>query len=306
MTVDVEALRDRAVTDHVDALIWGRYPGDDAHYGVEAMIQEGDRAGVPFTFFLDFAERYTYGGEIDRVANTIARSGHDLQLHIHAEMLPEDFWSRRGLTRPEGRRYNYPAPHCRVVMETLIADMTTVTQRAPVAYRAGAFQINRAWMDEAARCGIKVSSNHCYASWVNQKREPVAGPEEGVFRWENGLYELPVTQIRSEGKWRTLAMPMNLPSDPGFTSTLQVLAEDVDGPPVVFLLHSWSLLAYARKGKTFAGGAPGKVRRLSRMLRQVAELFEPISSVEFAHRAASGRYGDTHVRAYPGYLSPQG
>jgi hypothetical protein len=299
LTVDVEALRNRAATDHVNALIWGHFKDSSTDHGISEMMSQASLAGVPITFYLDIAERFLYGVAIDDAARSIAQSGHDLQMHIHPEMLPDDFWENRGLPIPSGRRYNYSRDHCHVAMKEMVSSLTQVAGTPPVAYRAGAFQVSSAWLDEAACHGIRVSSNHCYASWLNQRREPVASPEAGPFKWQSGLAELPVTQIRVDGTWRTLAMPMDLPGDPNFRKTLEALARDVTGPPIVFLMHSWSLLKYAGDGKKFHGGAPNKLRRFIRLLESISTLFEPISTTEFAARIDAGVYEPLTTAEYP-------
>lgn len=300
-SIDVEALPGRAESDHVRKLIWGDFQDtDDPELGIREMAEDGDRYDIPLTFYLDFAERYHHSAdEIDSAARFISQSGHDLQLHIHPEMLPVSFWEERGMERPTGRRFHYADSYCKAVMEQMVADMTMVTGQKPIAYRAGAFQANQGWLDAAKAQGITVSSNFCYASFVNQDRIPWSEPQQSVYGWDCGLAELPVSQLHVEDRWRTFAMPM-----PGLRKSrvreyLEILADRPreDGPAVL-LLHSWSFLKYAGGGQRAFVGTNSWKRDLLRTIMETArELFEPISTVEFAQRFSAGAYSP--VRTMP-------
>src|SRR5688572_15837100 len=95
ITVDVEAQPARAERDHVDRLIWGKYP--DSRAGLGEMMDIADRHDVKLTMFLDYCEKYLYGDALLDVGREIHRRGHDLQLHAHLDFLPPQFWTDRAL-----------------------------------------------------------------------------------------------------------------------------------------------------------------------------------------------------------------
>ena len=85
LTVDVEALRQRAESDHVNTLIYGRTGGME--YGIGRMMDIADKHHVKMTFFVDFAECEEYGDEILDVGKYIISRGHDMQVHCHYSFL---------------------------------------------------------------------------------------------------------------------------------------------------------------------------------------------------------------------------
>ena len=87
LTVDVEAMPNRAETAHVDTLIYGRIGGKE--YGIGKMMDIADKHHVKMTFFVDFAEYELYGDEIIHVGEYIFSRGHDLQVHCHYDLLKE-------------------------------------------------------------------------------------------------------------------------------------------------------------------------------------------------------------------------
>ena len=275
-------------------LIYGRF--DEGSLGIGEMMDLGDELGVPFTMFLDVAERVSYGDEIDDVGRYIADRGHDLQLHFHPEVLPESYWRERGLSTPQGKRWNYSKAHVDASMADAMAWFGEIAGHPPVAYRAGSFQINADWLRSAASHGVVVSSNHSYQSYTNQGREPVAPPDVGHFRWDLGLVELPVSQVLADDVWRSFSVPMNAKHDPYYTKMLQAFAEEDTTTPVVLLLHSWSLLGYGGdKRRRMNGIAPHRMRKLRRILEFAAEHFQPIGMQQYAQMDLAG----LPVRPFP-------
>ena len=84
---DVTAPPDLAKEDHVERLIWGRFPGAGPGLGIGAMMDIADGFGVKMTFFLDEAETGQAGVSISRARQKILDRGHDLQLLPDSQVL---------------------------------------------------------------------------------------------------------------------------------------------------------------------------------------------------------------------------
>src|SRR5215211_5686314 len=102
ITIDVEARPPRSKTDPLDRLIWGRFP--EGEFGIGRMMSIAERHGVKLTMFLDYAEEHLYGDALLDVGREILRRGHDLELHIHPEFMPDGFFAARGHKRVDDIR----------------------------------------------------------------------------------------------------------------------------------------------------------------------------------------------------------
>src|SRR5436190_17373811 len=92
LTCDSEAVPGGAPHSHVDHLIWGRLPEAPYEAGIGKMMDVAEEFGVKMVFFHDVLEEHKYVEAIGEAARTIVGRGHDLQLHMHTEFLPADFW----------------------------------------------------------------------------------------------------------------------------------------------------------------------------------------------------------------------
>lgn len=73
ITVDVEAQPGRAEKDHLDRLIWGKFP--HGRCGIGEMMDVADKYGAKITMFLDYCEEYLYGDALfDRISRLIKES----------------------------------------------------------------------------------------------------------------------------------------------------------------------------------------------------------------------------------------
>ena len=283
VTIDVEAVPSRADSDHVRTLIYGDF-GSGGRQGILEMMDAADEFGIRLSMFLDISEVELHGDVITEVGQVIVDRGHDLQLHLHPNLLPDDYWQSRGFSVPDGKRWGYPRQIVDLVLHDFIDRMSRIRGSVPEGYRAGSFQVSSDWLESATAAGMSISSNHNYRSFVNQGRDPLAEPEAGAFRWSVGPVELPVTQIRNGDEWRPFTIPVRAPADdPRLDRFLDRAAEVGDpGSPIVVLMHSWSLLAYSGQRRRFGGIAPNKMNLFRHFLGLFAEKFRPMSVAEYA------------------------
>ena len=284
VTVDVEALPARSDEDHVERLIWGRFDnGEEA--GMGRMLGMASAAGVPVTCYLDYAETQLYGDAIHDVGRSIHESGHDLQLHMHPELWPRDYWAALGLDRPRSMQEAYDVPRSRAVLEHGLAMLSEVKPRDQlVSYRAGSFRIGPSTLEAMRDLNLTVSSNLSHRTYCNHRRVPPVPPEQRLFRWDNGVWELPVDQYRAGEEWRVLTLPLKARSEQEMDALLAPIADVADRRPVCFILHSWSLLQKKPDTKLMIGPSDRLIEQYGWLLNIAARRFEPIDVTTLSRR----------------------
>ncbi|MEN6626051.1 MAG: hypothetical protein ABFD69_07490 [Candidatus Sumerlaeia bacterium] len=253
VTVDVEAMPTIGAADHVDRLIWGRIAGWDREVGIGRMMDIADEFGVKFTFFLDVLERNRHGQPIEEAAHEILSRGHDLQLHIHREFLPEDFWSRLGYLNPTWGMHQYNDEAARLVVDYAVETFVAMTGRKPLACRVGAFRYNRAILRAIEAQGMRLSY-HYYPVTSHREKYP-HGPDAGilpVFRWSNGLIEIPTGCLENphprKGLARYAGFARVFGVEEGLAYMEKFFAQGPEHNVLVMLLHSWSLMSKTDSG----------------------------------------------------------
>ena len=191
-TVDTEALPNRAVTDHVKRLIWGEYENGTA--GVREMCAIGDEFGAKHVFFVDMCGAYARRDEVREVMAWLNNAGHDVQLHVHPEYLPKNFWEGTGF-KIEPRYLN--AYTDAVKEEFLLThfrdEITAVTGKPVRAFRAGSFRWNATTLRTLAKLDIPLSFNNTVAA-TTIGQCPYSIPTNLPFQWSNGILEVPITE----------------------------------------------------------------------------------------------------------------
>ncbi len=308
ITVDVEACnRSRVSSDYVKRLIWGDFQDGAAPAGIGRMMDIGDRTGVPFTMFLDIAESTLYGDQIAEVGKYILDRGHDLQLHLHPEVIPEDIWQSWGLCKPEQKRNgyrldSYTYEEAKVVMWYFCEMFESWFGRLPVSFRGGAFRTNRNFVRMQEEIGVPLSSNHSYSNYVNQRKEPLQSLEKTLFRWSKDVVEVGVSQVVQEDGVKVMAIPSSIEKTASWRA---VLANEAKKPvcsgPVVFLLHSWSLLNYSPgKGRFFDGVSEYRAAKLEKICEIASEFFDCTNFTSLNSDINAGVFGEleTHYLEY--------
>lgn len=280
LSVDVEALPARAEAEHVERLIYGRFGKKEAA-GIDLMMEMADVHGIPLTMYLDIAETTLYGDEIREVALHIRERGHDLQMHLHPELLPRSFWAKIGFSRPNQMPEFYTFERYAAVLNEFIRELKNASGLNEItSFRAGAFRIGDGGLRALTKFGVPTASNLSYESFVNQKRLPLAPPDATPFHWENGPFEIPITQIKDSDRWRVMALPMKL-EDGSYEAWFSRLAEQEMNAPVVFILHSWSLLRRQKDSRLMIGPHKGSIDRYQEILTLAAKYFEPVSMSDY-------------------------
>lgn len=247
LTVDVEALRERASENHVDRLIWGRFPGHSPT-GIGEMMTAAERHGGKMTMFLDYAEEDCYGTTLLDVGREIHRRGHDLELHIHAHMFNEEFWTSNNLRRVTDLNRTWPD-----AAERFAEFLCSAQQRAvglpPVAFRGGGYRFNGHILRALARRGVLLDSSYN----VTRASRSVDLAAMSQFRWDSGAFEIPISSVYNfagEKQYadynynsRLLFRPTIQESIASHLSFLDAFYEDYGEDAIaVLVMHSWSLL----------------------------------------------------------------
>jgi len=249
ITIDTEAQYPRAAADPVQELIYGNFSNGSA--GIIEMMDVADDAGVKLTFFVDVLEEYLYPGEIRQVMQDIASRNHDIQLHQHPWLIPNDIWAEwEGEERwtelnaeKESNLTCWSAGTAEFLVEKMTSIFVEENISLPIASRGGSYRFNANILQSFQQYGVNYSYNY----------NPPAGNVElnfgrqDTFQWSNGVYEIPISYMPSENNemfdsykrfdesyWNSTTLPSQIDS---------YFNESNEGSSVlVMMLHSWSLL----------------------------------------------------------------
>ena len=239
ISVDVEAFHKRQSSNHAEKLIWGKFGQKEA--GIGSFMEIADKHGCKLTFFVDYCETFMYPGEFEIITKKIIDQGHDLQLHAHPDLLPDAFWEQRGLKQWNSSLSGYTKERADILFDFLIDSAVGMGAPKPVGFRGGAFRFNHEILAAMEKRGITISFNyHTLAS--HQPNNAVNLP---AFRWDNGIYEIPMSFIEYNGK--LLAFDLNGEIDFMDHKKVHTLidkfyASSSNENVLVMLMHSWSFL----------------------------------------------------------------
>jgi hypothetical protein len=187
---DVEAGLNRAYSDHIDTLVWGKLEGGE--YGIGRICDVLEQHGLKGNFLIDFAT-CAFEGEarLRRIVDFLAGRGHEIHMHLHPEWLAR----RWGLRARRGEQVHFGSMSYDLTMRVL--DHTaTMYERfvglAPRVFRSGSYRTNPALVLAAGSLGFDALSNIC----KKMVGDPTIGGdvviEREPFEWENGVLEIPV------------------------------------------------------------------------------------------------------------------
>ncbi|MFS2112996.1 polysaccharide deacetylase [Herbaspirillum frisingense] len=287
LTVDTEALPARAASDHVRHLVWGEHAAGQA--GVREMCAIGREFGAPHVFFVDMCGDELYPGEMAEVVSWLDRDGQDVQLHLHPEILPLQFWQQHGLTpRPRYMNEYQDIARAEFVIRFFSERLKELTGKPVQAYRAGSFRWNGDIIRALGQAGIPLSFNNSMRAHL-LGRSPHAEPTNSPYAWSNGVIEVPVTeryypaepQRGKSEKWLSLKFPQSSyfqyapPHSPWWR---RWLPEPLDLQ--VFLLHSWSLLHWDdNQHATYLGDQRQEEYR--RLVASIVKDYDVITTTDF-------------------------
>lgn len=297
-TVDTEALPKRAVSDHVKRLIWGEYANGTA--GVREMCAIGDEYGAKHIFFVDMCGAYAERDKVRAVMGWLDKAGHDVQLHVHPEYLPNSFWNETGF-KVEPRYLNAYTDHAKeeFLLSHFGKEIMSVTGKPVRAFRAGSFRWNATTLRTLAKLDIPLSFNNTTAA-ESLGQCPCSVPTNDPFQWSNGIIEVPVTEkniLPKVGKslWARFQFPLSrfVKYRPRWASFLPYSVSCRDRF-LVCLVHSWSLLHWDENGHgTYTDDS--RLEEYRRLVKQVSKDFDVVTSSEFLDLVHQGKISPTHV-----------
>lgn len=242
LTVDVEALRQRAESDHVNTLIYGRIDGME--YGIGRMMDIADKHHVKMTFFVDFAECEEYGNEILDVGKYIISRGHDMQVHCHYSFL-EKIVGKPSFASISENYYSWykNIDDSRKIINYVTDKYLECTGELPAAYRGGEYRFGIGVLKALKDRGYLADLSYNYL-------RPEILPLNRQFRYENGLIELPLGMLPNKKplNFNYLALvPESRDDFDRVISEYQSLFEsyyEYYGSDAVatMLMHSWSFM----------------------------------------------------------------
>ena len=238
VTVDVEAQPVRAEKNHVERLIWGKYP--EGNFGISQMMDIADKHDIKLVMFLDYCEEHLYGEALLDVGREIHRRGHDLQLHAHPDFLSNDWLSANNLSGIKclNEMDEYEA---QAVFDFICDAQIRTTGIAPIAYRGGAYRFNKHTLNAANKNGVLLHSSFNYgrpASYSgNLKRSK-------QFLWSNGCFEIPIsTTLYCETLVEFNFNSAYFPTATSMIAYLEKFYNKMGNDAIATLvLHSWSFL----------------------------------------------------------------
>lgn len=174
--------------------IWGRLPGRSDEHGIGRFMDILDEHKVKGTFFANVYETAPGGDPFMReVCQTIARRGHDVELHTHPAPVFGVYGMSQADLATQVRILNYGAKQ-----------IEEWTGCRPVAHRAGAYAANLDTIRACSKTGIDADFS-CNAGWPGCElagasltcNAPVA---------HDGIFLVPVTCYMQAGLggWRSL------------------------------------------------------------------------------------------------------
>jgi 16S rRNA G966 N2-methylase RsmD len=259
ISVDVEALLGRANIKHVERLIFGRY-GNAPAAGIERLCDIFDSFGARATFFVDYAMCAHLGDhDIFSAAEILAKRGHDVQLHMHSEVLVrKKNWNHDRTKLPAFDVLDRDV--ARACLEYGIEKFKHNLGASPRIFRPGGMKHSAAMYAAAHDTGIEAVS--ALFRGYEQKFWPQIY-DTAIFQWNNGIKELPLD----------FALDPLVYWEP-FEKQVNELHRDRSNFPVQsMLIHSTSLLIRDRNNNPpfFTGPHQAYEDQLVRYLTWLAE-----------------------------------
>lgn len=297
ITVDVEALPSGQSSDHVNRLIWGRFGAKEA--GISRMMDLAEKYGKKCTFFLDYCEKFLYPGAFEIIAGRICERGHDVQLHAHttADILPQKFWSDRGLVPDDLSPDGFGEDRADALIEFLADCSEKMTGKAPIAFRGGNFRFNNFILEAMKRRGISLGFNYNVVS-MHQPNNEINRP---FFRWSNGIVEFPMGAIAWPDKlypWRQFDFNATDLGDVQHLRTMleRYYSEVGTNSVVVMLMHSWSFCRKSRTTGFFEYQDDSLEKAFENLLFNLPPDMEVVTASELNELLISGRLTTEAVR----------
>ena len=299
LTVDTEALPNRAETDHVRRLIWGEHANGTA--GVREISSIGNEFGAKHVFFVDMCGAYARRDEIEEVVRWLDHDGQDVEMHAHPEYLPKDFWPELHFKYRPRFMNQYADDKDDFVIDYFGGMLAGILGRPLRAFRAGSFRWNAGTLRALAKYNIPLSFNNSMCA-VNNQQCLHSLPTNIPFRWENGVIEIPMSEKYilprlQKNWWARLQYPQSkfFRYRPWWASFLPGSVSHRT-PFMVFLLHSWSLMYWDENGHgTYKDDA--RIEGYRSFLKCLTKDYDVITTAELLDLIQGGKIALTHTES---------
>ena len=180
--------------------IWGETAS--GRYGIDLFMDLLETYGMRGVFFFDPVGRHLVPvEELRQAARRITDRGHDVELHIHPEFKMNLEEVRRGQQpAPRPELYAFSREEQGAYFESALDDLEAWTGRRPCAFRAGSHATDDVGMEVCADQQVPIDSS--YNLWAIQTgacRLKPNPPLNDVSILPNGIFEVPVTNLRARG-----------------------------------------------------------------------------------------------------------
>jgi len=255
---DVEAAAERAASDPIDTLVWGRIGGEEL--GIRRICEVLESYGIVGNFLVDLAT-CTFEGErpMREIVEFLVGRNHEVHMHLHPEWLARQW----GLSIQSGKSIHLDSTGfdmSRQLLDFTVAKFDEFTGQPPRLFRSGAYRMSTQMVLAAGALGIEALSN----VRAGTLESPYAGGDEvdalEPFVWENGLLEIPVDASSPEaGKFQNYLQKFDI----------AMRRKQVE-PTFNVVMHSWSLMRRNEAGVHDAF-EPEFEKRLHEMCQHASE-----------------------------------
>ena len=300
LTVDTEALPNRARDNHVDRLMWGRHENGTA--GVKEMSEITAEFGGRMVFFVDLCGAYQNKEKVIEVAVWLDSRGQDVELHLHPEYLPKEYWNDTPYEWKPKLLNVYEEKNSDkeyFLLKTFADELSAAIGRKILSFRAGSFRWNKVTIETLKRLDIPMSFNNTQAAMA-LKQCPYASPLQCPFKWSNGIIEVPVTEKNffpkfSDNWWVRFQYPLCslVRYRPKWCSFIPYSVSAGDDF-LVCLMHSWSFLYRNAEGYEYYKN-DRRMEEYRNMIRKMSRDFDIIDSRELYDLINTGKIKIEHT-----------
>jgi len=247
LTVDVEAMSNRAASDHVNTLIYGRIGGEE--YGIGRMMDIADKHHVKMTFFVDFAECERYGDDMIEAGRYIVSRGHDMQVHCHYDLLKDVVGKLPWASGDENYYSWYKDDNdSKRMIDYVTEQYARCAGKAPIAFRGGEYRFGIGVLKALKEKGYQADlSYNCI--------RPEILPANKQFLFENNLMELPIGILPNKKPLNFNYKALEPKTESDFHKVLigyRNLFDDYyeyygNDAIATILMHSWSFLHHTER-----------------------------------------------------------
>jgi hypothetical protein len=248
LTCDTESLVLPQGVDAARANIFGVHYNNNRRSGIELIMDIADQVGAKVIFFYDVFTEYSVPGLNDEVVEYILRRNHLVELHVHIEHLSESWWAERGYHKPTWATNYYDKKTVDLVYSDALRLFKKSVGSMPNSFRAGSWRCCANILEYLKTQGVEHSFNYYPQTTIRDSfpHGMDAGPLE-VFKWSNGMYEIPTTVITVpnliSNKRKYMGFENHvLNSDSLYCNYFDsYLAQSGSSGFMVLVMHSWSL-----------------------------------------------------------------